>query len=129
MIFALLVSMSINAESGNPYPDISTAHQLLNACDTTPSSPDSYPDFGDFMADWTARNACHYYVGGFLDGQAANSSLIDTNAPLYCAPATGISTEMVTAALGNYLSQHPENMNDSARVVLAVTLRHFFECK
>jgi hypothetical protein len=122
------VTLTPEAEAGNPNPDITTARGLLQDCNTTLSSPDSYPNFGDFMADWTAKNACHYYIGGFLDAHIVTASLIDTNSPLFCAPATGLTTEMVTAAFGSYLSQHPEFQDDSARVAMAASLKHFFSC-
>ena len=128
MIVALFTSVYVNAASGSQGPNISTAKGLLDACETTSSSPDTYPSFGEFMADLESVHACHYYIAGFLDAHTVSTSLNETNTVLYCLPKQGITPPMVSAALGGYLREHPEHSNESARLGLALALRYFFVC-
>ncbi len=66
------------------------------------------------------------YLGGFNDAAV----LIDTAAAhgIYCVPPTGIENDQLVRVVKKYLDEHPEDLHQSARILILFALREAFPC-
>ena len=100
-----------------------TGMDLLRACNTIIQAEEGKEvAMGDRLLSlyWTG------YLGGFNDAAV----LIDTaiSHGIYCVPAQGIENDQLVRVVKKYLDEHPEDLHQSARILILFALREAFPC-
>ena len=88
----------INAEEGN---EVSMEDQL-------------------FLLLWTG------YLAGFNDAALLLNSVVSHG--IYCLPPAGIVNDQMVRVVKKYLDEHPEELHQSARILILFALREAFPC-
>lgn len=70
------------------------------------------------------------YMGGFLDFNVLNDSLSGSkNKAHFCPPTGGISPTQVARILYKFLTDKPNQLHSSARILILIALTEAFPCK
>lgn len=70
------------------------------------------------------------YWTGYLAGFNEAAVLIGTSTSLglYCLPPAGIENDQLVRVVKKYLDEHPEDLHETARVLILLALRGAFPC-
>lgn len=117
------------------YADLS-AKDLLEDCQVSLKMEDSKA--GKMTPEQAfQRGACAGYIKGFDDMEIIYSSILAgpdgtendvKKYSLYCLPQGTKSAQMVQVII-NYLTKHPDQLNDPANLAVARAFRDHFPCK
>ena len=71
------------------------------------------------------------YCSGFFAGILSASPLAErlTGKPLFCLPKDGISIDQSIKIFLKFAQDHPQELHQSARIIVAVSLSLAFPCK
>jgi hypothetical protein len=73
--------------------------------------------------------ACASYLSGMMD---LNAVLIGTKRlpnPVFCIPAAGISNEQAMLVFLKWATEHPEQLHETARMSMLISLSQAFPCQ
>lgn len=72
---------------------------------------------------------CVAYLSGFADAITLSSQSTKPQEPKICFPRSGASNEQLARIVVKWLREHPENLHESARMEVMLSLNHAFPCK
>ena len=70
--------------------------------------------------------ACINYMNGLVDSYQFMSNF--TGQELICLPEEGMSGQQKVMVAHKYVSEHPEDLHDTRRIVAFIALKTFFPC-
>ena len=100
-----------------------TGMDLLRACNTiiqAEEGQDVSMDDQLLSFYWTG------YLGGFNDAAVLIGT--GTSQKIYCLPPTGIENDQLVRVVKKYLDEHPEDLHQSARILVLLALSEAFPC-
>jgi hypothetical protein len=104
--------------STNSEAEITRTEQLVWEC--SGQVPAEAPQLGQVH--------CAGYISGLLDMYALMSSPKFGGKAIYCIPAEGISNDQAAKVFMKWANEHPEQLNESARMSFLIALHEAFPC-
>lgn len=85
---------------------------------------------GDYPAplNYVVEMQCMGYVSGVLDGIQLNTKICPES-KFICSPDEGLTVEQLTKIVIKYLEEHPEDLQEEAKVLVIIALAKAFPCK
>ena len=98
---------------------------FLNACAVTVRSADGVVISPD---EQPLSTFCLGYIAGFMDATSLASTFKGRRSTL-CLPESGTSNEQAARLFVKYLRENPEQLHESGRMSLYISLSRVFRCK